>query len=106
MDTPRHSPSLLIQSALSSTGTSSVGRKSESSEGSYDDLKLIYGVGPVLEEMLHKLGIYWFREVAAWSEAEIDRIDAQLEKFHGRIRREDWVTSAKDEHLKKYGEQL
>jgi predicted flap endonuclease-1-like 5' DNA nuclease len=71
-----------------------------------DDLKHIYGVGPILEKLLQKLGIYLFKQVALWSEQDIDFFDAQLEKFHGRIRREGWVRSALEEHYKKYGEWL
>jgi NADH-quinone oxidoreductase subunit E len=71
-----------------------------------DDLKLIYGVGPSLEKMLYRLGIYWFKQIAQWTDKDIDRVDAKLEQFHGRIRRENWVTSAKEEHFKKYGERL
>jgi predicted flap endonuclease-1-like 5' DNA nuclease len=71
-----------------------------------DDLKHIYGVGPRLEKTLQKLGIYLFKQVAQWNEADIDFFDAKLEKFHGRIRREGWVRSAVEEHYKKYGEWL
>jgi predicted flap endonuclease-1-like 5' DNA nuclease len=71
-----------------------------------DDLKHIYGVGPRLEKTLQKLGIYLFKQVAQWSEADIDYFDAQLTQFHGRIRREGWVRSAIEEHYKKYGEWL
>ncbi|NOT62430.1 MAG: NADH dehydrogenase subunit E, partial [Acidobacteria bacterium] len=60
-------------------------------------------VGPVLEKMLHKLGIYYFKQVASWKESDIDWVDEQLEFFKGRIRREDWQGSATEEHLKKYG---
>jgi predicted flap endonuclease-1-like 5' DNA nuclease len=56
--------------------------------------------------MLHKLGIHTFREVALWKDEDIDRVDEQLEHFRGRIRRENWVSSAKEEHFKKYGERL
>ena len=78
-------------------------RKAPPKRGEYDDLKLIYGVGPVLEKLLHKLGIYFFKQVARWNEADIDYVDEQLEHFKGRIRRENWVDSAAEEHLKKYG---
>jgi predicted flap endonuclease-1-like 5' DNA nuclease len=71
-----------------------------------DDLKKIYGVGPMLARMLHKLGIHTFREVALWRDEDIERVDEQLEHFRGRIRRENWVSSAKEEHFKKYGERL
>ncbi len=71
-----------------------------------DDIKHIYGVGPALEKLLNELGVYHFRQVATWTEADIDFFDGQLHEFHGRIRRENWVLSAVEEHYKKYGEWL
>jgi predicted flap endonuclease-1-like 5' DNA nuclease len=71
-----------------------------------DDIKHIYGVGPALEAMLNKLGIYLFKQVALWDNDDIEFFDAQLHEFHGRIRRENWVRSATEEHFKKYGEWL
>jgi len=81
-------------------------RPTAAKPGRKDDLKKIYGVGPVLARMLNKLGIHTFREVALWGDEDIDRVDEQLEHFRGRIRRENWVSSAKEEHFKKYGERL
>jgi predicted flap endonuclease-1-like 5' DNA nuclease len=74
--------------------------------GAPDDLKLIVGVGPVLERMLQQLGIATFRQIAYWSEREIDEIDAKLPEFPGRIRRDAWVTQARALHQSKYGEAL
>ena len=74
--------------------------------GAPDDLKLIVGVGPVLERMLHQLGVTTFRQVAYWSENDIDVIDAKLHEFPGRIRRDGWVTQARALHQSKYGEAL
>ena len=71
-----------------------------------DDIKHIYGVGPAIEKTLNQLGIYLFKQVALWSEADIDFFDGQLKDFHGRIRREQWVRSAVEEHYKKYNEWL
>jgi predicted flap endonuclease-1-like 5' DNA nuclease/flagellar biosynthesis chaperone FliJ len=71
-----------------------------------DDIKHIYGVGPALEIELNRLGVYFFRQVSLWSEQDIDFFDAQLPDFKGRIRRENWVRSAVEEHYKKYGEWL
>ena len=51
--------------------------------GAPDDLKLIVGVGPVLERMLHQLGVATFRQVAYWSERDIDEIDAKLPRVSG-----------------------
>lgn len=60
-----------------------------------DDLKRIKGLGPKLAKLLNDLGITSFAQIAAWTEADIDRIDAQLGTFAGRIRRDSWVDQAK-----------
>jgi NADH-quinone oxidoreductase subunit E len=59
-----------------------------------DDLKLISGVGPKIEGILHSLGIYTFAQVASWKKAEREWVDGYL-SFHGRIDRDDWVKQAK-----------
>jgi predicted flap endonuclease-1-like 5' DNA nuclease len=74
--------------------------------GAPDDLKLIVGVGPVLERMLHQLGVTTFRQIAHWSERDIDEFDAKLPEFPGRIRRDAWVTQARELHQSKFGETL
>lgn len=61
----------------------------------HHDLALLKGVGPKLVVMLHQLGVTGFDDIAGWSEADIDRIDAQLEQFQGRIRRDHWVEQAR-----------
>jgi large subunit ribosomal protein L21 len=68
-----------------------------------DDLKAVNGVGPALERALHDLGVHTFAAIAAWTEQDIDRIEAQMKHFKGRIRREGWVESAQKCHLAKYG---
>ena len=74
--------------------------------GAPDDLKLIVGVGPVLERMLQQLGVATYRQIARWSERDIDEFDARLHEFPGRIRRDAWVTQARELHQSKYGEAL
>jgi NADH-quinone oxidoreductase subunit E len=74
--------------------------------GSPDDLKLIVGVGPVLERMLQQLGIATYRQIARWTERDIDEFDARLHEFPGRIRRDAWVTQARALHQSKFGESL
>ena len=73
------------------------------SPGTPDDLKLIVGIGPVLERMLFQLGITRYGQIACWSEREIDEIDSRLPEFPGRIRRDAWVTQARALHQSKYG---
>lgn len=62
--------------------------------GTADDLKLISGVGPKLEETLNGLGVFHFDQIAAWSPATVDWVDDYL-SFKGRIGREDWIGQAK-----------
>ncbi len=74
-----------------------------------DDLKLISGVGPKLEKLLHSLGIYTFAQVASWGAAEIKWVDDRL-KFKGRIVRDKWVEQAaalalggEEEYIRRFG---
>lgn len=60
-----------------------------------DDLTRIKGLGPKLSEMLRTLGVTSFAQIAAWDDAEIDRMDSKMGRFQGRIRRDDWVMQAK-----------
>ena len=60
-----------------------------------DDLTRIKGLGPKLSAMLNTMNVTSFAQIAAWDDAEIDRIDSKLGRFQGRIRRDDWVTQAK-----------
>ena len=60
-----------------------------------DDLMRIKGLGPKLVTLLGQLGVTSFAQIAAWDDAYIDRIDAQLGVFAGRIRRDSWVEQAK-----------
>ena len=69
-------------------------RAAATAEGG-DDLTRIKGLGPKLAALLHTLVVTSFAQIAAWSEADIDRIDGQLGAFAGRIRRDDWVAQAK-----------
>ena len=60
-----------------------------------DDLTRLKGVGPKLAAQLQDLGVTSFAQIAAWDEADIDRIDDQLGRFKGRIRRDNWIEQAK-----------
>ncbi len=60
-----------------------------------DDLKLIKGIGPVLERRLHELGVRSFADLAALTPERIAEIDEAIE-FPGRIERERWIEQAKE----------
>lgn len=59
-----------------------------------DDLKRIKGVGKALERRLRELDVRTFAQIAAWTDADIERIEAGLQSIPGRIRRDRWVEQA------------
>lgn len=63
--------------------------------GGPDDLKMIKGVGPKLEALLHKMGVYHFDQIAGWRKKEVAWADENLEGFKGRVSRDEWVKQAK-----------
>ncbi len=79
--------------------------------GPHDDLARLKGVGPKLVTLLGELGVTSFAQIAAWDDAAIERVDGQLGRFRGRIRRDQWVEQAQllaggDEaaHSQQYGQ--
>lgn len=68
-----------------------------------DDLKRIRGVGPVLERFLNNLGVFTYRQIANWTDADINGIAGKLNVFPGRIRRDNWVGGARALYRAKYG---
>lgn len=63
--------------------------------GEKDNLQSISGVGPKLEQLLNHNGVFYFWQVASWSNEDIDVIDERLDVFKGRIARDDWVSQAR-----------
>jgi predicted flap endonuclease-1-like 5' DNA nuclease len=59
-----------------------------------DDLKMISGIGSFIEERLHALDIYTFRQISKFSDRDIDRINDAIDYFSGRIERDEWVAQA------------
>jgi predicted flap endonuclease-1-like 5' DNA nuclease len=58
-----------------------------------DNLKRIAGIGHTNEEKLNELGIWYFRQVAAWSHENVEWVGSYM-AFPGRIEREHWVDQA------------
>ncbi len=69
-----------------------------------DDLQDIDGIGKVFEQALNDLGIFSFRQIAAFNVGDMARVNMGLREFKGRIEQDDWIGQAKDLHLQKYGE--
>jgi predicted flap endonuclease-1-like 5' DNA nuclease len=68
-----------------------------------DDLKQIRGVGPVIEKLLKEMGITGYRQVANFTDEDIDQVAAAMGSFRGRIQRDGWIEGAREQHRKKYG---
>ena len=62
--------------------------------GQADDLKLIKGVGAVLERKLNDAGIFHFWQIAGLKKAQITALET-LMRFPGRITRDNWKAQAK-----------
>ena len=58
-----------------------------------DDLTVLVGIGPTLAGKLADLGVTTYADIAAWTEADIEKFDKQL-KLIGRITREKWIDQA------------
>ncbi len=63
--------------------------------GQADDLKLIKGIGPKLEQLCNELGFYHWDQIANWSADEVAWVNANLKGFKGRVSRDNWVEQAK-----------
>lgn len=66
----------------------------ESPQGVADDLRQIKGVGPKTVQQLNALGIHHFWQIAAWTPANIEWLEAERVAIKGRIAREQWVEQA------------
>lgn len=62
--------------------------------GKADDLKRLKGIGPGNEHKLNALGVFHFRQIAAWTPEQIAWVGRSI-SFPGRVERENWVGQAK-----------
>jgi predicted flap endonuclease-1-like 5' DNA nuclease len=59
-----------------------------------DDLKLISGIGPFIEEKLNSIGIYTFDQISKFTSEDIDTVTTLIQFFPGRIERDKWTKQA------------
>lgn len=60
-----------------------------------DDLTKLTGVGPAFAKKLNEAGVTSFAQIAAWDEAEIERLDGEVSGLKGKAEKGDWVAEAK-----------
>lgn len=61
---------------------------------SADDLQKLNGVGPLMEQRLHQLGIYTFDQVSRLTDDDINLLDSAIENFPIEENRGDWRVQA------------
>jgi predicted flap endonuclease-1-like 5' DNA nuclease len=81
--------------AAGSAGGTAPAYAASAPAGGADDLTKIKGIGQVLKGKLNRLGITTFKQIAEFTDADIERVNAELD-FPGRIERERWVEQARD----------
>jgi len=60
-----------------------------------DDLKVINGIGPKMEQTLNSIGIFTFAQVSKMTNREYTLLDEITGSFPGRAERDDWSGQAK-----------
>ena len=69
-----------------------------------EDLQMISGIGPFIEERLYALDIYTYKQISRFTPKDIKTLNDVIIYFYGRIERDEWVAQAKelihDEHLR------
>lgn len=63
-------------------------------DGPPDALTRLKGLGPKAAATLNGLGITRYAQIAAWTDADVARIDGKMGTFKGRIVRDRWVEQA------------
>ncbi|MEM9203786.1 MAG: hypothetical protein AAGC53_19260 [Actinomycetota bacterium] len=61
-----------------------------------DDLKVVNGIGPKMEELLNSFGIQSWEQLAWLNPEQVQTVDDALQEFPGRIERDAWVPQAKE----------
>jgi predicted flap endonuclease-1-like 5' DNA nuclease len=64
------------------------------SEKNKDDLKMISGIGPVIESKLNAIGIYTFKQISEFSPQTIESVTESIKFFPDRIGRDNWIGQA------------
>ena len=63
-----------------------------------DDLQVIKGIGPFIEEKLNALGIYTYLQISKMTSNLETDVNEAIEFFPGRVKRDQWVNQARKLH--------
>ncbi|CAN5400378.1 polysulfide reductase NrfD [soil metagenome] len=59
-----------------------------------DALQKIEGIGPLVEQKLHQLGIYTYEQISNLSETDFELLDTLIDEFQLAGRYEEWISRA------------
>ncbi|WP_440958643.1 50S ribosomal protein L21 [Oceanicaulis sp. LC35] len=60
-----------------------------------DALTELTGVGPAFATKLNEAGVTSFAQIAAWTDADIERLDGEISGLKAKAEKGDWVAEAK-----------
>jgi NADH-quinone oxidoreductase subunit E len=63
--------------------------------GKADNLRLVRGIGPRLEKVLHSMGVFHFDQISRWTENDLALVDKHLGDFAGRAVRDKWIEQSR-----------
>ena len=69
--------------------------KAKAAAAASDDLTQLTGVGPAYATKLNEAGVTSFAQIAAWTDAEIERLDGEISGLKTKAEKGDWVAEAK-----------
>lgn len=61
-----------------------------------DDLTQLNGVGPAFAKKLAEAGVTTFAQVAAWTEADLERLDGEIAGLKAKAESGEWIAQAKE----------
>ncbi|MFN3834410.1 MAG: 50S ribosomal protein L21 [Glycocaulis sp.] len=70
--------------------------KAEKPAAGNDDLTQLNGVGPAFAKKLNAAGVTSFAQVAAWTDADLDALDAEIAGVKAKAESGEWVKQAKE----------
>ncbi len=107
--TGAESPAGKLDGGASTGGKKTPRQLFDAPAGARDDLKLIAGVGPVLERNMNAVGITTWAQVAKLTPEQIAAVEGEL-GFKGRVTRDRWLeqadalaTGGVAEYIKRFG---
>jgi predicted flap endonuclease-1-like 5' DNA nuclease/cbb3-type cytochrome oxidase subunit 3 len=71
------------------------------SEQDKEDLRQIRGIGNYIEDKLNKIGIYTIRQISSLKNDDINRAESLIKYFPGRIKRDKWISQAREIIIKR-----